>query len=71
MTTPSLDYHNAGDLGAVRAFVRDHALASGMSQARTELLMIAVNELATNTLQHTTGGGRASASVAAAATACW
>jgi anti-sigma regulatory factor (Ser/Thr protein kinase) len=37
--------------------VRDHALALGMSEARTELLMLAVNELATNTVQHTTGGG--------------
>lgn len=54
----TLSYDEAGDLGAVRAFVRDHALAAGMSEARTELLMLAVNELATNTVQHTTGGGR-------------
>ena len=38
--------------------MRSHALALGMSEARTEMLMLAVNELATNTLQHTTGGGR-------------
>lgn len=54
----SLSYGEAGDLGAVRAFVRAHALALGMSQTRTEMLMLAVNELATNTLQHTSGGGR-------------
>src|SRR4051794_26293157 len=54
----SLFYSEAGDLGAVRAFVRDHALALGLSETRTEMLMIAVNELATNTVQHTTGGGR-------------
>jgi anti-sigma regulatory factor (Ser/Thr protein kinase) len=53
-----LSYSEAGDLGAVRAFVRDQALALGMSEARTELLMLAVNELATNTVQHTDGGGR-------------
>jgi anti-sigma regulatory factor (Ser/Thr protein kinase) len=61
MNPPELDtlfYREAGDLGAVRAFVRDHALALGLSATRTEMLMIAVNELATNTVQHTTGGGR-------------
>ncbi|MDG6103237.1 ATP-binding protein [Dactylosporangium aurantiacum] len=54
----TLSYREAGDLNAVRQFVRGHALALGMSEARTELLMLAVNELATNTMQHTTGGGR-------------
>ena len=54
----SLPYGEAGDLGAVRAFVRDQALALGLSETRTELLMLAVNELATNTMQHTTGGGQ-------------
>ncbi|MET7419057.1 ATP-binding protein [Dactylosporangium sp. NPDC005555] len=54
----TIDYGDAGDLGAVRAFVRAHALAAGVPEARTELLMLAVNELATNTLQHTAGGGR-------------
>jgi serine/threonine-protein kinase RsbW len=56
--TDTLSYSDAGDLGAVRAFVHRHALALGMSEARTELLMLAVNELATNTVQHTTGGGQ-------------
>ena len=31
----SLPYGEAGDLGAVRAFVRDQALALGLSEART------------------------------------
>ncbi|GAA3213432.1 ATP-binding protein [Dactylosporangium siamense] len=57
-TSDTLSYGEAEDLGAVRAFVRRHALALGMSEARTEMLMLAVNELATNTVQHTTGGGR-------------
>ncbi|MEV4140367.1 ATP-binding protein [Dactylosporangium sp. NPDC049742] len=60
MSAPSVGYSVPGDLGAVRSFVRTQALASGMSPTRTELLMLAVNELATNTLQHTTGGGRVS-----------
>lgn len=54
----TLSYHEAADLGAVREFVRGHALALGMSEGRTELLMLAVNELATNTMQHTGEGGR-------------
>ncbi|MEV0128656.1 ATP-binding protein [Dactylosporangium sp. NPDC050688] len=54
----TLHYREATDLGAVREFVRGHALALGMSESRTELLMLAVNELATNTMQHTSGGGR-------------
>jgi len=51
-------YTEAADLAAVRAFVRSHALAFGLLPARTDLLLLAVTELATNTLQHTTGGGR-------------
>lgn len=54
----AFDYHEAGELGALRAFVQAHALALGLPEARTDLLTLAVNELATNTLQHTTGGGR-------------
>ncbi|GAB3830286.1 ATP-binding protein [Dactylosporangium cerinum] len=54
----TLSYGDVGDLGTVREFVRRHALALGMSEARTELLMLAVNELATNTVQHTIGGGQ-------------
>jgi anti-sigma regulatory factor (Ser/Thr protein kinase) len=51
-------YSQAGDLSAVRAFVAAKASALGLSAARVELLILAVSELTTNTLQHTTGGGR-------------
>ena len=54
----SFDYHKPGDLSAVRAFVADRASALGLGDHRTELLVLAVSELATNTLQHTAGGGR-------------
>ena len=50
-------YAVADDLRAVRAFVTERALALGMPAARTELLTLAVSELTTNTLQHTSGGG--------------
>ncbi|MFI5492236.1 ATP-binding protein [Actinoplanes sp. NPDC051859] len=61
MTEPADDtlaYHKPGDLSAVRAFVTDRAAALGLGEHRAELLVLAVSELATNTLQHTTGGGR-------------
>jgi anti-sigma regulatory factor (Ser/Thr protein kinase) len=48
----------ASDLAAVRAFVRARALELGLAAGRAELLMLAVSELTTNTLQHTSGGGR-------------
>jgi anti-sigma regulatory factor (Ser/Thr protein kinase) len=50
-------YAEADDLAAVRAFVRSHALALGLAAGRVDLLTLAVSELATNTLQHTSGGG--------------
>jgi serine/threonine-protein kinase RsbW len=50
-------YAAAGDLVAVRAFVRSCASALGLPAGRGELLALAVSELATNTLQHTPGGG--------------
>jgi anti-sigma regulatory factor (Ser/Thr protein kinase) len=51
-------YAAPGDLRAVRAFVRDTATALGLAPDRVALLILAVSELTTNTLQHTTGGGR-------------
>jgi anti-sigma regulatory factor (Ser/Thr protein kinase) len=54
----SLPYAQADDLAAVRGFVRSRALALGMSDNRVKLLASAVNELATNTLQHAAGGGQ-------------
>ncbi|MCO1594734.1 ATP-binding protein [Micromonospora sp. RHAY321] len=57
-STDSMAYHAAADLRALRAFVCAGAVARGLSPQRVELLALAVSELATNTLQHTTGGGR-------------
>lgn len=57
-TSDAMSYAVAGDLAAVRAFVCSRALALGLPEQRVELLTLAVSELATNTLQHTTGGGR-------------
>lgn len=52
-----MSYAEAAELAAVRAFVRSRALALGLPSTRADLLLLAVSELATNTLQHTTGGG--------------
>ncbi|MEU5909570.1 ATP-binding protein [Micromonospora sp. NPDC047527] len=60
-TPPIVDtmtYEVATDLRALRTFVGAEALARGLSPQRVELLTLAVSELATNTLQHTTGGGQ-------------
>lgn len=51
-------YAEPGDLAAVRTFVRAVATGRGLSPTRTEMLVLAVSELTTNTLQHTAGGGR-------------
>jgi anti-sigma regulatory factor (Ser/Thr protein kinase) len=45
-----------GPLDEVRSFVARHALAFGLGAARTADLVLAVNEVATNSLRH--GGGR-------------
>ena len=50
-------YTEPTDLAVVREFVRDEAIALGLSHLRADLLTVAVSELATNTLQHTAGGG--------------
>ncbi|SNY71866.1 ATP-binding protein [Paractinoplanes atraurantiacus] len=51
-------YDEPGDLAPLRDFVRLHATALGLPGSRADLLTLAVSELATNTLQHTEGGGR-------------
>jgi serine/threonine-protein kinase RsbW len=51
-------YREPGDLSTVRAFIRDVASQLGLTALRVDLLTVAVSELTTNTLQHTTGGGR-------------
>ncbi len=57
MTDATIAYAGADDLGAVRDFVAARAAALGLPPERVELLALAISELATNTLQHTGGGG--------------
>lgn len=52
-----MSYEIPDDLRRVRAFVTERALTLGLSEARIEVLTLAVSELTTNTLQHTSGGG--------------
>jgi serine/threonine-protein kinase RsbW len=52
-----LAYHEPADLAVVRAFVRTRSIALGLPEMAADLLTLAVSELATNTLQHTAGGG--------------
>ena len=47
----------AGDLRAVRSFVTSRATGAGLTPARIADLVLAVSELAANTLRHTDGGG--------------
>lgn len=53
-----MTYDRPADLAEVRAFVRASAGDLGLPERRADLLTLAVSELATNTLQHTAGGGR-------------
>jgi len=53
-----MSYSRPADLAEVRAFVRASANDLGLPERRADLLTLAVSELATNTLQHTAGGGR-------------
>jgi serine/threonine-protein kinase RsbW len=52
-----ITYAEPADLAVVREFVRTEAEALGLPRLRADLLTVAVSELATNTLQHTEGGG--------------
>ncbi|MEV0716872.1 ATP-binding protein [Asanoa sp. NPDC050611] len=54
----ALAYREPQDLPVVRAFVRTHAQAHGLAPERADLLVLAVSELATNTLQHSSGAGQ-------------
>ncbi len=56
--TEAMSYAAPEDLVAVRDFVRSRALALGLPAGRAELLTLVVNELATNTVEHTSGTGR-------------
>ncbi|MBQ0892304.1 sensor histidine kinase [Micromonospora sp. U56] len=53
-TTIAIDVHA---LPAIRRFVTAHAVAAGLHPDRVSDLTLAVNELAANTVRHTTGGG--------------
>ena len=65
-----MSYREVADLPVVRAFVRARARAFGLAPDRAELLTLAVSELVTNTLQHTTGAGQVSLWVAAGQLLC-
>ena len=47
-----------GELEAIRRFVAGYACDAGLSRPRTHDLVLAVNELTTNTLKHSGGGGQ-------------
>jgi anti-sigma regulatory factor (Ser/Thr protein kinase) len=53
----TMTYAEPGDVAAVRSFVRAAAEERGLAPIRVEMLVLAVSELTSNTLQHTTGGG--------------
>jgi anti-sigma regulatory factor (Ser/Thr protein kinase) len=54
----TLNFDAASGLAAVRGLVAEHAARAGLPADRALELQIAVNEVATNTLVHTTGAGR-------------
>lgn len=58
--SPSPDamaFHYRSELPQVRALVQARARAAGLSQERIDDLMLAVSEVAANTLRHTQGPG--------------
>lgn len=55
-----LSYRNKFALAEIRRFVVEQARAAGLSRVRVDDLSISVNELATNTAEHTGDGGRVS-----------
>jgi serine/threonine-protein kinase RsbW len=54
----AMAYRLITDLAALRAFVCSRAIALGLDASRADMLTLAVNELATNTLQYTHDGGQ-------------
>ncbi|MEU4428489.1 sensor histidine kinase [Actinoplanes sp. NPDC024001] len=57
----TIAYGRPADLSRVRRFVAANADAAGLSPARADDLIVAVNELAENTIAHTAGSGVVSA----------
>lgn len=55
--TEQWGYAEAADLGRIRRNTEDRAMTAGLSPDRADDLVIAVNELAENTIVHTSGGG--------------
>lgn len=54
---PTLSFHRPTDLARVRDFVCVCARAAGLPTDRLPALQVAVSEVATNTLRHTSSGG--------------
>ncbi|WP_117210740.1 ATP-binding protein [Allorhizocola rhizosphaerae] len=52
-----VEYAVPNDLAVLRDIVGRHAQAAGLSEDKTAALMLAVNELASNTIEHTDDGG--------------
>src|SRR5262245_58071777 len=50
-------YTEPGDVAAVRSFAHAAAVERVLAPTRADLLVLAVSELTSNTLQHTAGGG--------------
>lgn len=57
---PPIFIFQVGGLREVRAWVGSHAAAAGLAPARARDLLLAVNEIATNSLTHGGGGGTVS-----------
>ena len=55
-----LPYADESALAGVRRFVRGHASAAGLAADRVDDLVLAVNELTANTVEHTAAGGTVS-----------
>ncbi len=56
-TAATIGFGHAETLSAVRRFVAAHAVDAGLTTDRVDDLLIAVNELAENTVTHTAGDG--------------
>jgi anti-sigma regulatory factor (Ser/Thr protein kinase) len=55
--TPELAFSDSEQLRDVRAFIAGHATGAGLEQPRTSDLLLAANEVATNSLLHGSGSG--------------
>lgn len=53
-----MTYADRYDLADIRRFVADKARANGLTEEQIGDLVVAINEIAANTVEHTTGAGR-------------